>query len=202
MSEVLILLPAAGASERMRGRDKLLEPVAGEALLRRQVRVALASGAPVLVTLPRRAAGPRAEVLEGLGLGTGCRVAYVAAREGMAVSLRTAAQAARASGAAGLMVMLPDMPEIGTADIETLRAAFAAAPDRCLRAVTPDGRPGHPVVFPARLYDALEGVTGDAGGRDILAGEEVRTVPLADDRAITDLDTPEAWAAWRARTGL
>ncbi|MCB1394509.1 MAG: NTP transferase domain-containing protein, partial [Rhodobacteraceae bacterium] len=44
---------AAGASRRMAGRDKLLEPVDGAPLLRRQARAAVAAGTgPVAVTLP------------------------------------------------------------------------------------------------------------------------------------------------------
>lgn len=199
MGEVLILIPAAGASARMEGRDKLLEPVGGEALLRRQVRAAIATGAPVLVTLPRRAGGPRAEALEGAGR---FRIAHVAAAEGMAASLRAGAGAARTRGAAGLLVLLPDMPEIETGDIGALLDAFAACPDTCLRATAEDGRPGHPVVFPARLLDRLSLVGGDTGGREILAGEPVRSLALPGARAVTDLDTPAEWAAWRARTGL
>lgn len=199
MGEVLILIPAAGASARMRGRDKLLEPVGGAALLRRQLSAAVATGAPVLVTLPRHAGGPRAEVLEGVGR---FRVTHIDASEGMAASLRAGACAARESCAAGLMMLLPDMPEIETGDIAALLAAFALFPETCLRATSADGRPGHPVVFPARLLDRLSRVTGDTGGRAILADELVRAHALPGDRAVTDLDTPEDWAAWRARTGL
>ncbi|MEZ5755305.1 MAG: NTP transferase domain-containing protein [Paracoccaceae bacterium] len=47
-----ILLLAAGSPPRMRGGDKLLEDVAGEPLLRRSARAALATGCPVTVTLP------------------------------------------------------------------------------------------------------------------------------------------------------
>jgi len=199
MNGVMILMPAAGASTRMGGRDKLLEPVDGEALLRRQARAALRSGATVLVTLPRRAGGPRAEALEGL---SGFRTAYVKADEGMAASLRCGAATARAERAAGLMVALPDMPEIETADISALIDSFSETPDICLRAAAEDGRPGHPVIFPARLLPALEGVAGDVGGRDVLEGEDVRAVPLQGARALTDLDTPEAWSSWREKTGL
>ncbi|WP_412506377.1 NTP transferase domain-containing protein, partial [Roseovarius sp. SYSU LYC5161] len=60
MADLVILLPAAGASARMEGPDKLLEPVDGMPLLRRQVLMALATGAPVLVTLPPGAAKRRA----------------------------------------------------------------------------------------------------------------------------------------------
>jgi len=199
MGGVLILIPAAGASRRMGERDKLLERVAGDSLLRRQVRAATASGRPVLVTLPRHAGGPRAEQLEGLA---GFHVAYIDASEGIAASLRTGAEAAQKADAGGLMVMLPDMPEIETADVALLLATFAEAPDTCIRATATDGTPGHPVVFPARLFPALAGLSGDIGGRTILDHESVYPVALDGHRATTDLDTPGAWAAWRAAKGL
>ena len=47
-----ILLLAAGSSSRMRGGDKLLEPVAGRPLLTRIAEAALATGLPVHVALP------------------------------------------------------------------------------------------------------------------------------------------------------
>ncbi|ARC88820.1 NTP transferase domain-containing protein [Rhodovulum sp. MB263] len=198
-TDILILVPAAGAPSRTHGRDKLLECVGGEALLRRQVRVAGASGAEVLVTLPRHAAGPRAEQLDAL---PHLRVAYVDPSDEMAASLRAGAAAAGAAGARGLMLFLPDLPGIETGDLLRMIDAFAKAPDLCLRAMTEDGRPGHPVLFPARLFPALAAVADDTGGHDLLAAETVRPVVLEGARAVTDLDTPEAWAVWCAQTGL
>ena len=52
MISPIILIPAAGRSSRMRGRDKLLEQVGGIPLLRLRVEAALATGHQVLVTLP------------------------------------------------------------------------------------------------------------------------------------------------------
>lgn len=194
MSTVTILIPAAGASRRMRGADKLLQQVGGEALLRRQVQAALATGAPVLVTLAELD-GPRALCLAGL---QGLTILPVAgAAEGMAASLR--AGAAAAGGSEGLMILLPDMPDIGTVDLRALLDAFTEAPNRVLRAATEDGIPGHPVLIPRRLFAAMAGLKGDAGARSLLAGETPRLLPLQGERAITDLDTPEGWAAWRAR---
>ena len=43
----------------------------------------------------------------------------------------------------------------------------------------------------------MRDLTGDGGGRGLLEGVEVRLVDLGDDRATRDLDTPEAWEAWR-----
>jgi CTP:molybdopterin cytidylyltransferase MocA len=44
-------------------------------------------------------------------------------------------------------------------------------------------------------------LSGDEGAKRILSQEasRVHLVPLADDRALVDLDTPEDWAAWRAK---
>jgi CTP:molybdopterin cytidylyltransferase MocA len=63
--------------------------------------------------------------------------------------------------------------------------------------------PGHPVLFPARLRPALLRLKGDQGARDILRTEadQILPLPLPGSRAVTDLDTPEDWAAWRALRG-
>ncbi|WP_323042224.1 nucleotidyltransferase family protein [Gemmobacter sp.] len=190
-SDVTILIAAAGGSTRMRGGDKLLEQVGGIPLLRRQGLAARASGARVVVTLPPDRPA-RAEVLEGLG----AEVAVLAdAAEGMAASLR---HGARVAGGA-LMVLPADMPEIDMADLRSMLAAHKAAPDAILRGAS-DGAPGHPVLFPADLRADLAQLTGDEGARSVLARHRgrVQLVPLPGRHALTDLDTPEDWAAWRA----
>jgi len=197
MTGVLILIPAAGASRRMRGRDKLMEPVGGLPLLRRVADAAVATGLPVLVTLPEGDTARRA-ALDGAGV---TRQA-IDGSEGMAASIRAGVQAAQIAGARGLVVMLADMPEIDTAMLTTLIAAFAAEPAAVHRAAAADGTPGNPVVIPARLFPALHGVTGDAGARQVVACEAARLCPLPGRAALTDLDTPEDWAEWRSRTGF
>jgi CTP:molybdopterin cytidylyltransferase MocA len=199
MSEVTILIPAAGFARRMRGADKLLEPVAGETMLHRQARLALATGAPVLVTLPPDP-GARARALDGLAVA---RVPVRDPGEGMAASIR-AGVAAVPDGAAGLMILLADLPDLEANDLTALIAAFLDDPARpILRATSATGAPGHPVIFPADLFGDLAQVTGDAGARSVVAHhrDRLRDIALPGDRAVTDLDTPEAWAAWRARTG-
>ena len=198
-----ILIPAAGGSTRMRGRDKLLEPVRGRALLADRVAVAssaLASSAtapgPVVVTLPPRDAAPeRWAALEG----GGAQLVEVAdAAQGLSASL-AAGIAALPRDCTGVMILPADMPDITAADIAAVFAGFDGR--RILRGASASGRPGHPVLFPARDVAALAGVTGDRGGRDLLAAvnDRVTLVTLPGDHALTDLDTPEDWAAWRAR---
>jgi CTP:molybdopterin cytidylyltransferase MocA len=191
MAEPTILVLAAGASRRMQGRDKMLEEVEGEPLLRLMARRAVKSGVPVRVVL-----GPdqdaRRSVLDGLEVET----VEAEGSDGMAASIR--------AGVAGLrgpvLILLADMPDITAGDIYLMVSLHPQAPDAILRAATADGRPGHPVLFPADLLPDLARLSGDEGARGVLKrhGARVTLLPLKDDRAAVDLDTPEAWAAWRA----
>ena len=188
-----ILIPAAGAARRMRGGDKLLELVQGEPLLRRQARLARALCQTVIVTL-RQDDPARRQVLTGLDI---CLLPVPQAAEGMAASLR--AGAAAASGA--VMILPADMPELEAADLALMIEGFDQHPDAILRGTSANGTPGHPVIFPADLRESLQDLHGDAGARSVLIrhAARIKLIALTDQRALTDLDTPEAWAAWRAR---
>ncbi|RKF17283.1 nucleotidyltransferase family protein [Roseovarius spongiae] len=193
-------MPAAGASSRMFGRDKLMEKVAGEPLLARQVARALASGARVWVTT--RADRPaRMRALEALAQERLTLVPVAQPFDGLSASLRAGIEALPGDVAAA-MILLPDLPEIETDDLRAMIAAHEAAPDAILRATAEDGRPGHPVILPRALFPELMKLTGDRGAGVLLRDRDVTPVPLPGARAITDLDSPEDWAAWRARTGL
>lgn len=186
-----ILILAAGASSRMRGADKLLEPVEGVALLRLLAQRALATGVRVLVALPPDRP-LRAAALEGLAVE---RITVAEAAEGMAASLRAGAAAVRGP----LMVLLGDLPEITTEDLQAMLAAGCETPEAILRATSAEGQPGHPILFPPALLPELATLSGDTGARAILGRHGVRTIALPGCHATTDLDTPEDWAAWRAR---
>jgi CTP:molybdopterin cytidylyltransferase MocA len=188
-----ILLLAAGASSRMRGADKLLKTVGGRPLLARMAERALATGHPVFVTLPE-GGGPRRAALEGLNVTP---VAVADAECGMSASIRAGIGAVAPDTPAAL-IMLADMPEITTADLDALLAASArAGHGRIIRATGEDGTPGHPVLFPARLFPALKALQGDRGARTLVKREEPVLVPLPGRHALTDLDTPEDWQAWQ-----
>ncbi|WP_428516051.1 nucleotidyltransferase family protein [Roseovarius sp.] len=191
-----IVLPAAGASSRMRGRDKLLEEVDGMSLLLRQTRRASSLGLPVLVTLPA-GSGARAASLGAAGTGFETRTVADAAA-GISASLRVAAHWAMERDLGGLMIVLPDMPDLASGDMRAVAALHADHPRDVIRATDEDGQFGHPTLLPARLLPALLSLGGDTGAREVIAQEKIRSCPLGGTRATMDLDTPEAWAAWRA----
>ena len=199
MTHPAILILAAGSAARMRGTDKLLEPVSGQPLLRRQAEMALSLVPHVIVT-HRNPDPERLAALHGLTLHL---VPVMDAAEGMAASLRAGAAKAMALNARGLMILPGDMPDLTRDDLARLIAAFDQDPENIHRAAAADGQPGHPVLLPRDLIPELSQLTGDGGAKSMLArhSPRIRLHPMPDDHALTDLDTPEEWAAWRASRG-
>lgn len=192
-----IAIPAAGSSSRMRGRDKLLEHVDGHALLRRQVMAAAATG-QVLGVFLRNGDFHRREALAGLEVPVHD---VPDAEHGLSGSLRMAARVCGPDR--DLMVLLPDVPGIGTTEIQTAIDLFNDhGCNRVVRATDPKGRPGTPIIMPRRIIPTFEALQGDTGAREILRDEAIVPLVFPDDRATLDLDTPEDWADFRARNTL
>ena len=196
---VHILVLAAGASSRMRGRDKLVQQVRDQPLLRRVTATALATGAPVVVTLPPASEARRAVL-------AGCAATLVEvpdAAEGMSRSIIRGLEEVSAGDLGpqdGLMILPADMPGFSAGALADLIFRFRAEPDLIWRGSTHDGTPGHPAIFPRDLWQELANITGDEGGRSVLKrhADRVRLLPLPDRMAVLDLDTPEDWAAFLA----
>lgn len=197
---VHILILAAGASSRMRGRDKLVQPVKGRPILRLVADVALGTAAPVLVTLPPGAEGRRAALA-----GSGVTLVEVPdAALGMSRSIVRGLEAIAAGETGpedGVMILPADMPGFSTKALADLISRFRAEPELIWRGSTLDDSPGHPAIFPRACWAELAAVTGDEGGRSVLKrhADLVRLVPLPDRMAVLDLDTPEDWAAFTGR---
>lgn len=192
-----IVLPAAGLARRMRGGDKLLEQVGGMALLRHVAKQALRASPHVAVTL-RPSAAERLAVIADLPLQI---LRIPDADEGMAASLRAGAKWASDAQFCAMMIALPDMPDIRATDFRALIAAQADHPDHCLRATSAGHVPGHPVILPKVFFPAMQALRGDQGAREILCAHPPYLHPLSGQRALTDLDTPEDWDAWRNSQG-
>nr|WP_281258543.1 nucleotidyltransferase family protein [Pontivivens insulae] len=188
---------AAGQGRRMRGADKLLEDVDGQPLIRHLANRALASAATSVIVAVPSGHTDRIAALAGLPVTI---VEVPDAVEGMSASLRAAAQ--QIGDADSAIVMLGDMPDISTTLLDRLIArAGAQGGAEIVRPVLRDGRAGHPVLFGKSHVPALCAVTGDRGARDVIAAahDALELIEVEDDAPLTDLDTPEAWADWRAR---
>ncbi len=178
----------------MRGGDKLLEEIDGVPLLRKLTKDARSVADNVMVCL-REEDNLRRSVLDDLN----CRIVAVPdAFKGMAHSLR-AGVAELSTTTTAVMVVPADMPDITRADLAKMLRSHQAQPEAILRATTKDHQTGHPVLFPKRLFGALEKLSGDVGAREVLKhhANEIQSVQLPGTNALTDLDTPEEWLDWR-----
>jgi len=197
-SDIPIIILAAGQSSRMRGRDKLLEIVDGKPLLRRQAQMARSvTTGPVLVALPPPPHA-RYDVIRDLVV---TQIPVANATEGMNASLRSAF-AALPKDTNAAMLLLADLPDLTEKDLKTCLQAIDLKSDKTIwRGVTLDGKPGHPIIFAALHFPSFAKLSGDSGGRDIVAAarNDTQLVPLPNQHANRDLDTPEDWADWRAK---
>lgn len=199
-SVVHILVLAAGASSRMRGRDKLLQPINGKPILRIVADVAVATTAPVLVALPQGASARRDAL-------NGCHVQIVDVPDATRGMSRSIIQGVRALLAGtpgaqdGLMILPADMPGFSANALSDLISRFRAEPELIWRGSTLDGTAGHPAIIPREFWPELLQITGDEGGRSVLKrhADRIRLVPLPGQMAVLDLDTPEDWAAFLGR---
>ena len=196
MSGVAAIVLAAGRGTRFGAEPKLLAVLDGKPLVRHVAETALASMAsPVLAVVGHRAD----EVMTTLAGLMVIRVDNPAYADGLSSSLKAGfAELPPESEAA--VVLLGDMPRVTPALIDQLVEAFG--PETGALAVVPvrDGHRGNPVLVSRPLFAEVRKLTGDVGARGLLGtyGEGVVELPVSDDAAFLDVDTPEALQAVRA----
>jgi molybdenum cofactor cytidylyltransferase len=117
--------------------------------------------------------------------------------EGQSTSLRAGLDALRPGTEAALLA-LADQPLPDPGLTARLVAALRASGRPIVVPRYRDGR-GNPVLFAAALFDELRAVTGDQGGRGVIARDPSRVAEVAVDAPMPpDVDT---WADYRAVTG-
>jgi molybdenum cofactor cytidylyltransferase len=191
---VAAIVLAAGRSTRMGPRNKLLADIGGKPMVRRVVETALASTARPVLAVTGHQADAVAAALAGCDATCVPNPDYAT---GLASSLKAGIRAVPEE-CDGALILLGDMPRIAPGHIETLIAAFAAAPDAI---VVPahEGRQGNPVIWPRHTFAELLQLEGDAGARRLIAAHraQVRDVALATDGIFADVDTPQELAQMR-----
>jgi molybdenum cofactor cytidylyltransferase len=186
---------AAGRSTRMGGPNKLTAEINGKPLVRIAVEEALASRAsPVIVVT-----GHEREHVEASLAGLDVRLVHNPQyADGLGTSLKAGVAAVPAE-ADGVVICLGDMPQVKAALIDRLIAAYDEEKGALVVAPTRDGQRGNPVLWSRRFFPDLMAVTGDVGARHVLASytEAVVEVPVQEEGAFIDVDTPDALATAR-----
>lgn len=144
---------AAGASARM-GRPKALLTYGLGTFVGQVVQVLRGAGVDAVVVVTRE------ELKEAVGGAVGERATVCvnpSPAAGMGSSIRCGLDALCASAEMpdGFLLALVDQPDIAAETVERLLDAFHAEPARIVVPRSPEGRRGHPVIFPRDLFDEL-----------------------------------------------
>ena len=96
------------------------------------------------------------------------------------------------AGTDGLLLCLIDHPLISAALVDELIEQFYAAPKKIVLPVHKSRR-GHPVIFPAHLYDELLQAPLDKGARAVVwaHANEVLQVPTEEEGCVLNLNDPD-----------
>lgn len=195
--KVAAMVLAAGQSRRMGSANKLLEPVDGRAMVMAAVDAALAADvASVTVVTGHEAAAVQAALTEK-------PVRFVHNpdyADGLSASLKTAAANAP-DDADAMIVLLGDMPDVSSAHVDRLIAAFNPLEGRAICVPTANGKRGNPVLWAKRFLAEMLALRGDVGAKHLIGQNEdvVAEVDMGDIGILNDVDTPEALAAIRTR---
>ncbi|MBV9903140.1 MAG: nucleotidyltransferase family protein, partial [Alphaproteobacteria bacterium] len=122
--------------------------------------------------------------------------------KGLSTSLREGLKALPV-GCDGAMILLGDMPGVTPGLLDKMIAAFDPGEERAICVATRNGKRGNPVLWARRFFPEMLAIEGDTGARHLIAQypELVVEVEAADDGPLTDIDTPEALAAYLASPG-
>lgn len=199
---IAALILAAGLSRRFGDGHKLLAQIDGKPVIRHVVEAALRSSArPVLLVT-----GHQAEAV-GQAAGAGADEIMIvhnpAYAEGLATSLR-AGLAALPGGLDGVLVCLGDMPDIDSAVLEKLIAAFNPAEGRAICVPVHGGKRGNPTLWGLQFLPDLLRLEGDMGARGLIGtyADWVCEVPVDDPGILHDYDTPASLIQRTASAGV
>lgn len=179
----------AGASTRM-GEPKALAELAGETFLARIVRTLAAAGTapPVVVT-----AAPHETVIRAEAAGLPVRwVHNPSPGRGMLSSIQLGL-AAQPGECAGALIWPVDVPLV---ELSTVQALLAAAAGELL-VPTWQGRGGHPLFVPARLFAEALALSESESLRTLRERHALRRIEVSDAGVVRDFDTPAELSAER-----
>jgi molybdenum cofactor cytidylyltransferase len=192
--QVAAVVLAAGASSRL-GRAKQLLDHGGRSLVRHAAEVASAAGCSHIFVV----VGARAETVRATLTGLDAQILENPEwREGMASSLRRGISALPEDVDAAL-VLLCDQPAVSPELLETLLATQRKT-RKAIVACRWDDAVGPPALFLRKRFPALLALSGDTGARSILKREGDRVALVDFPDGAFDVDTPEDWERWQART--
>ena len=195
--KVEILILAAGTSSRMKGRNKLLEPIGSLTLLEKVIIESINSKANAVSVILPSEMSPLWNISGNYPVH---RLSVHTTQIGMGYSISCGIISIKSRNPDGVIIVLADMPEIKFDHLNSMIQAFSKNPGkRIIRATSQYGNPGNPVLFSCDFFEKLTNLTGDEGAKTIISEYQsiVENIPLPGNVALIDLDTPEDWQKWK-----
>lgn len=199
--KIAVVILAAGASRRMIGSNKLLEPLDGLPMIERVVRSVLSSKADYVVVVTGHDAMFIERRLEKYDVKIVRNPDYVS---GVLGSIRLGL-AVLPPDIAGAVILPADMPAFTEEYINRLIDAFDAKAERPPVVVpTFNGVRHNPVLWPRNLFKVAKPVPEDAHWTPALIEhtDYIREIPLKDDLPLTDINTHGDLSNYKARAEL
>jgi molybdenum cofactor cytidylyltransferase len=187
---------AGGWSSRMK-TPKALLPVGaqGETFLERIIRTLLQGGVSEAIAV----VGANAEAIRaGTRLQPRARLVTNADfARGQLTSLLAGLREVEERSVSGVLVTLVDVPLVSALTVRTLLGAHEQSTAAIVRPIS-NGRHGHPVIFHQRIFDELRHAAPEVGAKSIVRAyaAEILEIPVDDEGAFIDIDTPEEYERW------
>lgn len=197
-SRAAAVILAAGLSRRFAGENKLLAGAGGKSLIAITVGRALAQGfREVIVVTGYEDAEVRA-ALEGLPVRFAHNPDYAA---GMGGSI-AAGIAAVSQDCEAALIILGDMPAVKPETVTALIGGLNAYGEKTIAVPVHHGRRGNPVLWRRTWFADLQRLSGDIGGRPLIAahGNAVLEVEADDPGIFFDIDDKAALDAFSKET--
>lgn len=182
--DIVAILLAAGASSRFGADDKLLAPVAGEALVLHAARHIIELEPRRAIAVCRASDGAVAAALSALGFEI---VVNPATERGLSQSLRRGIDEAARGPETAALICLADMPFIRVSHLRNLLARFDAL-DAPVVGSTNGQAAMPPALFARSQFDRLRIARGDRGGKALLA--DAALIHASADE-LADIDRPK-----------
>lgn len=189
---IVAILLAAGRSQRMGDRNKLLLNIGGQPMVPRVAEILLESRVCEVIAVLGHDHARVAEALASLALRTVVNRDHAL---GQMSSVRAGVEALEQDPAA-IVVALADQPALEPPDIVV--DAFLALPEPKILVPMYGGQRGNPIVLPGKQRRALLAGGVNFGCRTLIERhpEAVVRIEAPNPHYVQDIDTPAAYDAW------
>ncbi|WP_421809399.1 nucleotidyltransferase family protein [Flagellimonas sp.] len=189
MTNISILILAAGASSRMKGKAKQLLPWKDTTLLGHAVEQAREVSDSVTVVL-----GARAEHIQNAIPNTVESIQNYDWELGMGSSISKGMQYILKENPSldGILIMLVDQPLLDAPYLNQLKSGFEKDPSK-ITGTAYGEKVGVPAIFPKHLFLELTQLSGDVGARQIIKAHKKQISVFQPEGKEIDIDTLETY---------